>query len=233
MSELTAVNSETSSNLTEAAAVPALTSRRPGSHCHSVPYWQNRKLIYRLLWPNKTQTDDWFVMPHCGVWGAQELHAGGEVGTEELVDREGGEKGAGEGREVAPQCWVLMVETPLRLACAGHKRDWTEQVLWGEGLDSRGSRLRSVRFHTGCSLHWLFCIQVTERKIIRSTAMMMMTTTTDESNLPHHALKKTCLSSLVQQHNLYSSLLNKTCQWFHVKLTATEKLTLSTVISIH
>lgn len=37
----------------------------------------------------------------------------------------GGRFEAGKGRaekgKVAPQCWVLMVETPLRLACTGHK----------------------------------------------------------------------------------------------------------------
>lgn len=32
------------------------------------------------------------------------------------------EVGGREG-QVAPQCWVLMVETPLRLACAGHEGD--------------------------------------------------------------------------------------------------------------
>lgn len=32
------------------------------------------------------------------------------------------EEGGREG-QVAPQCWVLMVETPLRLACAGHEGD--------------------------------------------------------------------------------------------------------------
>lgn len=35
----------------------------------------------------------------------------------------GGRKRTDWGRQVAPQCWVLTVETPLRLACVGHKWD--------------------------------------------------------------------------------------------------------------
>lgn len=66
-----------------------------GSALIHILYRTDRKLIYRLPRSNKTQTDDWFLMPHCGVCVAQELQAGGEVGTEELVDREvggGGDK---------------------------------------------------------------------------------------------------------------------------------------------
>lgn len=92
------------------------------------------------------------------------------MGTEEpdregdMVGWRGGEKEEwGEDRG-APQCWVLMVETPLRLACAGHERDRTKQVLGWEGLGrGGGGGLRSVRFHAGSSLHRLVCVRnVTE-----------------------------------------------------------------------
>lgn len=98
------------------------------------------------------------------------------MGTEE-PDREGdtvgwrgGEKEEwGEDRG-APQCWVLMVETPLRLACAGHERDRTEQVLGWEGLGrGGGGGLRSVRFHAGSSLHRLVCVRnVTEGEKLKT-----------------------------------------------------------------
>lgn len=45
------------------------------------------------------------------------------MGTEELDRGKRGEQERAERGQVAPQCWVLMVETPLRLACAGHKWD--------------------------------------------------------------------------------------------------------------
>lgn len=49
------------------------------------------------------------------------------------------------------------VRTPLRLACAGHKRDQTKEILRWEGLGDGGG-LRPVRLHTGARLRRLLCV---------------------------------------------------------------------------
>lgn len=78
--------------------------------------------------------------------------------------QEGGGAGrrGGDGRKKGegPQCRVLRVQTPLRLACAGHKRDQTKEILGWEGL---GGGLRSLHFHAGGRLHRLLCVNDVDR----------------------------------------------------------------------